>query len=200
MHTMRPRCRLVAALVLATMAMLSRAAAVSVGDEVGLRAAVNDNSISEVVLTADMSLTAGHLTVPPGRVLTLRGACGVANASPCTLDANSSSRHLHVTPGAKVYVSKLRLVNGSAKNPACDALKQQASGMVPGSAANCTPAYWNYGVYIGLLATFPGLAEQLNYPELGDEVRPRPLYNSSPVLGLSHFCAGRSNPRGYKYR
>ena len=100
----------------------------------------------------------------------LRGACGATNADSCTLDARSLSRHLHVTPGAQVYVSNLRLVNGSAMNPACDALKQVASGMVPGSAATCTPAYFNYGVYIGLLGNFPGLAEELNYPALGDEV------------------------------
>jgi len=181
MHTMRRRpriaCVLVCFLSLAALATPSSAAAVAVSDEAGLRAAVNDSSVSEVVVTADVSLTAGHLTVPPGRVLTLRGACGVANASPCTLDANSLSRHLHVTPGAEVYVSKMRLVNGSAMNPACDAINQTTSGMVKGSAANCTPAYFNYGVYDGALAMFPGLGEELNYPELGDEVRPRPLYN-----------------------
>jgi hypothetical protein len=148
-----------------------------VSDEVGLRAAVANSSISEVVVTEDVLLTGGQLTVPSGRVLTLRGACGVGNASTCTLDAISSSRHLHVTPGAKVYVSKMRLVNGSAMNPACDAINQTTSGMVKGSAANCTPAYFNYGVYDGALAMFPGLGEELNYPELGDEVRPRPLYN-----------------------
>ena len=86
-----------------------------------------------------------------------------------------------MTPSADVRVSNLRLVNGSAMNPACDAYKQKFSGMVPGSAANCTPAYFNYGTYIGLLGNFPGLAEELNYPELGDEVRARPLYNSSPI-------------------
>jgi len=59
-------------------------------------------------------LTGGQLTVPPGRNLTLRGVCGPANVSPCTLDANYASRHLHVTPGAQLYVSNVRLVNGSA--------------------------------------------------------------------------------------
>ena len=197
MHTMRPRCRLVVVLVLAALAMPSRAAAVAVSEEAGLRAAVANNSVSEVVVTADVPLTAGHLRVPPGRVLTLRGACGVTNTSSCTLDANSLSRHLHVTPGAEVRVSNLRLVNGAAVNQACDPFTQT---MVPGSAASCSPAYFNYGVYVGQLARFPALDEALNYPTLGDEVRPRSPY-SFPRLratvrgtahGLSHFFASRA--------
>jgi hypothetical protein len=47
-----------------------------VNDEAGLRAAVNDSSVtaaSEVVVTANVLLTAGHLWMPPGRNLTLRG-------------------------------------------------------------------------------------------------------------------------------
>jgi hypothetical protein len=128
MHTTRrgrPRaaCVLVV-LALAGMAMPSHATAVeSVSDEAGLRAAVNDSSVSEVVVTADVNITAGHLTVPPGRNLTLRGACGVDNASPCTLDAKHLSRHLHVMPGADVRVSNLRLLNGAAVNQACDSFQ-----------------------------------------------------------------------------
>jgi hypothetical protein len=34
--------------------------------------AVGDSDIPEVVVTADVSLTAGHLSLPPGRVLHLR--------------------------------------------------------------------------------------------------------------------------------
>jgi len=107
-------------------------AAMTVSYEAGLRAAVADSSVSEVVVTEDVLLTGGQLTVPPGRVLTLRGACGVTNASPCTLDADSSSRHLHVTPGADVRFSNLRLVNGSAVSEACSPFTQSS---VAGSAA-----------------------------------------------------------------
>jgi hypothetical protein len=76
--TRRPRtaCVLVV-LMLATMAVPSRAASVAVNNESWLRDAVANTSVSEVIVTADVSLTAGQLTVPaPGRVLTLRGACG----------------------------------------------------------------------------------------------------------------------------
>jgi hypothetical protein len=66
-------------LALAGMALPSAAAAaVSVSDEAELRAALANSSVSEVVVTAHVNLTAGHLTVPPNRTLTLRGACGGA--------------------------------------------------------------------------------------------------------------------------
>jgi hypothetical protein len=42
--------------------------------------------------------------------------------------------------------------------------------LVAGSAATCTPAYFNYGVYVGQLAQFPDLELALGYPTLGDEV------------------------------
>ena len=77
-------------------------------------------------MTGRNRLSGPTLSVPPGRVLTLRGGCGVANggvangggtgggggtsAAPCTLDANSLTRHLHVTPGADVRLFNLRLV------------------------------------------------------------------------------------------
>jgi hypothetical protein len=126
---------------------------------------------SEVVVTADVTLTAGQLTVPPGRVLTLRGACGPANASPCMLDANSSSRHIHVTPGADVRVSNFRLVNGSA-------VSQECTG-TPG--AGCNPIYYGYGIKFGAFYNFPNLLESLGYPAFGDVVSPRSLYTFSPT-------------------
>jgi len=136
MHTMgrRPRVACVLARILVFLAAIAvplgaQGAVVHVGDETGLRAAVANTTVREVVVTADMLLTAGELKVPPGRVLTLRGACGANNTSPCTLDASSLSRHIHVTPGAQVNVSKLILLNGSAINLPCDAFSQT---MVPG--------------------------------------------------------------------
>ena len=183
MHTTRRRprvaCVLAVVLALTATAVPSYAAAVAVRDEAGLRAAVTNNSVSEVVVTADVSLTAGHLTVPPGRVLTLRGACGITNSSSCTLDANYLSRHLHVTPGAEVYVSNLRLVNGSAVSQACGPFTQT---YVPGSAAACVPQYYGYGVEIGLLRRLTGLTELLNNPAIGDKVSEASL----PVHFLSN--------------
>jgi len=61
-----------------TMAVPSHAAEVSVNDEAGLRAAFANSAVSEIVVTANVSLTSGHLRVPPGRVLSVRGACGGA--------------------------------------------------------------------------------------------------------------------------
>ena len=169
MHTMRrgrphlTSCVLVV-LALATIAVPSRAAAVPVSDEAELRAAVNDSDVSEVVITADVSLTTGHLAVPPSRNLTLRGACGADNASPCTLDAHSLSRHLHVQAGATVRVTNMHLVNGSAITIGeCSPFSK-----TPG---NCVPDYWGFGVWLGLLRTFTGLTEALNSPSWGDKVR-----------------------------
>jgi len=77
-HARFIECVIVALLVIAALAVPSYAAAVVavVSDEAGLRSAVADSNVTEIVVIADMSLQAGHLTVPPGRVLTLRGACG----------------------------------------------------------------------------------------------------------------------------
>ena len=143
----------------------------AVSDEVGLRAAVANTSISEVVVTEDVLLTGGQLTVPSGRVLTLRGACGPANVSPCMLDANSTSRHLHVTPGADVRISNFHLVNGSA-------VSQECTG-TPG--AGCNPIYYGYGIKFGSFYNFPNLLESLGYPAFGDVVSPRSLYTFSPT-------------------
>ena len=59
-HSPRVACVLVV-LALAAMAVPSRAAMRHVNDEAGLRAAVANISISEVVVTADVFLTAGQL-------------------------------------------------------------------------------------------------------------------------------------------
>ena len=189
LHAMRrPRvaCVLVI-LALVAMAWPSYAAAVeAVSDEAGLRAAVNDSSVSEVVVTADVNLTAGHLTVPPGRVLTLRGACGVTNATPCTLDANHLSRHLHVTPGADVRVSNLHLVNGAAMSTECSPRLPPFFGPVVLSSDGCAPQYYGFGVWLGLLNRIPGLAAALNNPTWGDAVsQARTIYVSSPTARSS---------------
>jgi len=193
MHAMRRRplvaCVLVSFLSLAALATPSHAAAVAVSDEDGLRAAVANSSVSEVNVTEDVLLTAGHLTVPPNRTLTLRGACGPTDASPCTLDASFLSRHLHVTPGAQVHVSNMRLVNGSAESQACSPFTQgfdlgtfqPNANFVAGRAAGCVPAYFGYGVALGALFNFPGLAKLLKGPKMGDTVSPRSLYTLSPT-------------------
>jgi hypothetical protein len=105
-------------------------------------------------------------------------ACGL---TPCTIDANSLSRHLHVTPGAEVYVSNLRLVNGSAVSQACYPFTYgRGVPGPPGSAAGCIPSYFGYGVWAGALARFPGLSEALGNPTIGDEVRPHSLHSVYP--------------------
>jgi len=115
----RVACVLARVLVLAAMAAPVHAqATVTVSGETGLRAAVANTSVAEVIMTADVSLTGGELLVPPNRIFTMRGACGATNTASCTLDANALSRHLHVTPGATVNVSNMRLVNGAAVSQA----------------------------------------------------------------------------------
>jgi len=176
--------RLLAFLAAIATAVPLGVSAVAVSDEAGLRAAI-DSSVSEVVVTANVSLTAGQLEVSPGRNLTLRGACGgAANASPCTVDANSLSRHLHVMPGAEVRVSNLIFINGAAVSTACSPFSQT---YIAGSAAGCRPEYFGYGVALGLLDTFPGLSGALNNPTIGDLVSPR----SIPSHFLSN-CAQQS--------
>ena len=108
-------------LALAAMAVppCSAAVSVNVNDEAGLRAAFANSAVSEIVVMSDVSLMSGLLRVPPGRVLSMRGACGASSTSACTLNAHALSRHLHVTPGADVRVRNFHLVNGSAVNAAC---------------------------------------------------------------------------------
>ena len=175
MHPSRVACVLVV-LALAGMASPSYAAAVeTVTDEAELRAAVNDSSVSEVVVTADVNLTAGHLTLPPNRTLTLRGACGAANASACTLDANHLSRHLHVTPGADVRLSNLHLVNGAVTSTECAPPLPPFYQPVALSADGCVPQYYGFGVWLGIHYAIPGLAAALNFPSWGDAVSQAPL-------------------------
>jgi len=50
----------------------------------------------------------------------------------------------------------------------------------------CKPL--NHGVYVGQLAKYPELDEALNYPSLGDAVRPAPS-------AISPHCAQQSEAR-----
>jgi len=160
------------AILTATIAV-PRAVALDVSDEAKLRAAVNNSAVTEVVMTADMLLTAGHLVLWPGRNITLRGACGPTNVGACQLDASSLSRHLHVKPGAHVRVSNLVLVNGSTNiNP--EACSPFSTNMTAGRADGCVPEYYGFGPWIGLLGAFPGLEADLGYPAWGDKVREAP--------------------------
>ena len=85
-----------------TMAVPSHAAEVSVNDEAGLRAAFANSAVSEIVVTADVNLTSGHLRVPPGRVLSVRGACGGAvqvhpgHPMVFAVDSTLASRHFQL--------------------------------------------------------------------------------------------------------
>jgi hypothetical protein len=127
-----------------------------VDDEASLRAAVNNSGVSEVVMTADITLTNGQLTFYPGRNLTLRGACGGGGTGKCTLDAAHASRLLFVKPGAHVRVSNVRLVNGSSDGPIeCSPLKPAS---VTANATGCVPEYYGFGVWLGYLYGIAGRA------------------------------------------
>jgi len=52
----------------------------------------------------------------------------------------------------------------------------ECNPLIPGTAAGCVPKYFGYGVYIGQLDNFPGLAAALGNPTLGDEVTATHLY------------------------